>query len=101
MSSIQAHRNFYANFVVKSVGSSAQNLIAAFTSVERERFVGAGPWSISRRQAGLKGIDLNARQPARLENVVPRVRALRPEDIAQVSERAMGTLLYFDPGKLA
>lgn len=46
MTSIQDHRNFYANFVVKSVGSSDQKLITAFASVEREKFVGDGPWSI-------------------------------------------------------
>lgn len=46
MSSIPDHRNFYATFVVKSVGSSDEKLIAAFASVERERFVGEGPWSI-------------------------------------------------------
>jgi protein-L-isoaspartate(D-aspartate) O-methyltransferase len=46
LSSIQDHRTFYANFVVKSVGSSNENLIAAFSSIPREQYVGAGPWPI-------------------------------------------------------
>jgi protein-L-isoaspartate(D-aspartate) O-methyltransferase len=44
--SIQDYRDFYANFVVRSEGSTNQDLIAAFASVERERFVGKGPWPI-------------------------------------------------------
>jgi protein-L-isoaspartate(D-aspartate) O-methyltransferase len=44
--SIQDYRDFYANFIVKSVGSSSGELIAAFASTEREHFVGKGPWSI-------------------------------------------------------
>ena len=46
MKSIQAYRDFYANFVVRSAGSSSERLIAAFASVERERYMGKGPWPI-------------------------------------------------------
>jgi protein-L-isoaspartate(D-aspartate) O-methyltransferase len=46
VSSIQDHRSFYANFIVKSVGCSDENLIAAFASTAREQYVGDGPWSI-------------------------------------------------------
>ncbi len=46
MKSIQDYRDFYANFIVKSVGSSSGELIAAFAATERERFVGKGPWPI-------------------------------------------------------
>ena len=46
MESIQDYRDFYANFVVRSVGSSSETLIAAFASVERERYVGKGPWPV-------------------------------------------------------
>lgn len=46
MSSIQDHRDFYANFIVKSVGCSDEKLIAAFASTARERYLGDGPWSI-------------------------------------------------------
>jgi protein-L-isoaspartate(D-aspartate) O-methyltransferase len=46
MSSIEDHRVFYANFVVRSAGSSNENLIAAFAATKREQYVGAGPWSI-------------------------------------------------------
>jgi protein-L-isoaspartate(D-aspartate) O-methyltransferase len=44
--SIQAYRDFYANFIVRSAGSSSERLIAAFASVERERYMGKGPWPI-------------------------------------------------------
>jgi len=47
MASIQDHRDFYANLVVKSAGASNERLIAAFASVERERYVGDGPWPIN------------------------------------------------------
>src|SRR5947207_13594183 len=43
---VKAYRDFYANYLVKSEGSSNQELIAAFASVERERFVGKGPWPV-------------------------------------------------------
>jgi protein-L-isoaspartate(D-aspartate) O-methyltransferase len=46
LQSLQAHRDFYANFVVKSAGASDERLIAAFASVERERYLGKGPWSV-------------------------------------------------------
>ena len=46
MKSIQDHRTFYANYIVRSEGSSSEALIAAFASVERERFMGKGPWPI-------------------------------------------------------
>ncbi len=46
MSTTQEHRNFYANFIVRSQGSSSEALIAAFACVERERYVGKGPWQI-------------------------------------------------------
>ena len=43
---IQDHRAFYANFVVRSAGSASERLIAAFAAVERERYMGPGPWPI-------------------------------------------------------
>lgn len=43
------------------------------------------------------GIDINVRQPAKPENVIPLVRVLRPEAISQVPDWAVGTELYFDP----
>ena len=46
MKSIQDHRDFYAKLVVRSAGSSSARLIAAFASVEREHYVGNGPWPI-------------------------------------------------------
>jgi protein-L-isoaspartate(D-aspartate) O-methyltransferase len=42
----EAHRHFYAQFVVKSAGSSDERLIAAFSSVPRENYVGKGPWPV-------------------------------------------------------
>jgi protein-L-isoaspartate(D-aspartate) O-methyltransferase len=46
LKSIQDYRDFYAHFTVKSVGSSNEKLIAAFSSTERERYVGEGPWPV-------------------------------------------------------
>jgi protein-L-isoaspartate(D-aspartate) O-methyltransferase len=46
LSSIEDHRAFYANFVVRSGGSSNENLIAAFAATKREQYLGLGPWSI-------------------------------------------------------
>jgi len=43
---IEDYRAFYANFIVKSAGSTDERLIAAFTSVRREDYVGPGPWSV-------------------------------------------------------
>lgn len=47
------------------------------------------------------GIDINVRQPAKLENVIPLVRVLRPEAISQVPDWAIDTSLYFDPKRHA
>jgi protein-L-isoaspartate(D-aspartate) O-methyltransferase len=46
LSSIKEHRACYANFVVRSAGSSNENLIAACAATKREQYVGPGPWSI-------------------------------------------------------
>jgi protein-L-isoaspartate(D-aspartate) O-methyltransferase len=46
LSSIEDHRTFYANFVVRSAGSSNETLVAAFSATVRERYLGAGPWSV-------------------------------------------------------
>jgi protein-L-isoaspartate(D-aspartate) O-methyltransferase len=45
-SSVQEHRDFYANFIVKSAGSSDERLIAAFSITDRAHYVGPGPWPI-------------------------------------------------------
>jgi len=46
MDSIQDCRKFYARYVVCNSVGADERLIAAFASVERERYVGAGPWKI-------------------------------------------------------
>jgi len=46
MHPLQTYRDFFANFVVKSAGSSSLPLIAAFAAVPREHFLGSGPWSV-------------------------------------------------------
>lgn len=46
MNSIADFRRFYAEFIVKSSGSSDQRLIDAFAAVPREDFVGPGPWQV-------------------------------------------------------
>jgi protein-L-isoaspartate(D-aspartate) O-methyltransferase len=52
MKSIQDCRNFYARFVVGNSTQPNERLIAAFAAVEREHYVGAGPWKISTHYAG-------------------------------------------------
>src|SRR5216683_2297139 len=47
MSNVRAFREFYARYVTQSAGVSDSRIIAAFATVERERFVGPGPWSIA------------------------------------------------------
>ena len=44
-----------------------------------------------------QGIDIAIRQPSKPDNVIPLIRVLRPEAIAQVPEWAIGTSLYFEP----
>jgi protein-L-isoaspartate(D-aspartate) O-methyltransferase len=46
MTPIAEVRRFYAEFVVRSAGSSDPRLIDAFASVPREEFVGASPWQV-------------------------------------------------------
>ena len=46
MKSVQDYRDFYANLIVRSTGSSSENLISAFSSTAREHYVGAGPWPV-------------------------------------------------------
>ncbi len=46
MKAIQAYRDFYANFIVNSAGSTSQRLISAFASTPREHYLGPGPWPI-------------------------------------------------------
>ena len=46
MNSLESHRRFYAQFIVKSSGSSDERLIAAFSAVPREAYLGPGPWPV-------------------------------------------------------
>ena len=50
-----------------------------------------------RKELLAHGVDIGVRQPGQPDNVIPLVRALRPQAIAQVPEWAKGTSLYFDP----
>jgi protein-L-isoaspartate(D-aspartate) O-methyltransferase len=43
---IEDFRAFYANLIVRSGGSSSEQLIAAFTAIKREQFLAPGPWPI-------------------------------------------------------
>jgi II/X family phage/plasmid replication protein len=43
------------------------------------------------------GIDIVVRQPSKPDNVIPLIRVLRPEAIAQVPDWAINSPLYFDP----
>lgn len=46
MNTTADHRRFYAEFIVKSSGSSDTRLIDAFAAVPREDYVGPGPWQV-------------------------------------------------------
>jgi protein-L-isoaspartate(D-aspartate) O-methyltransferase len=46
VNAIEDFRNFYARFIVESSGSSNERLIAAFSAVPREDYVGLGPWQV-------------------------------------------------------
>lgn len=46
MNTVQDFRDFYAQFIVRSAGSSNERLISAFASVKREHYVGKGPWQV-------------------------------------------------------
>ena len=48
-----------------------------------------------------QGIDIAIRQPSKPDNIIPLIRVLRPEAIAQIPDWAIGTSLYFDPKKSA
>ena len=49
-----------------------------------------------RREFLNHGIDIAIRQPSTPDNVIPLIRVLRPESIAQVPDWAIGTSLHFD-----
>ena len=46
MNTTAEHRRFYAEFIVRSTGSSDPRLIDAFAAVPREDYVGKGPWPV-------------------------------------------------------
>jgi protein-L-isoaspartate(D-aspartate) O-methyltransferase len=46
MNTTAEHRRFYAEFIVKSTGSTDARLIEAFAAVPRENYVGRGPWPV-------------------------------------------------------
>ena len=46
MNTTAEHRRFYAEFIVKSTGSTDTRLIDAFSAVPREDYVGRGPWPV-------------------------------------------------------
>lgn len=46
MNTVEEFRRFYAEFIVRSSGSSNARLIEAFAAVPREDFVGPAPWQV-------------------------------------------------------
>lgn len=44
---VEVIRRFYADIVVSSRASNRSRLVAAFSAVPRERYVGPGPWQVS------------------------------------------------------
>ena len=52
MASVTDLRCYYAHLVTGKAGATEPRLITAFATVERERFVGAGPWKVMAHAAG-------------------------------------------------
>lgn len=46
MNTTAEYRRFYAEFIVRSTGSTDARLMDAFAAVPREHYVGAGPWPV-------------------------------------------------------
>ena len=46
MITLQDRRDFYAQFIVRSTGSTNAALIDAFARTPREHYMGPGPWQI-------------------------------------------------------
>ena len=42
-----ALRSYYARLIAGKAGTDDPRLIEAFTTIERERFVGPGPWKVN------------------------------------------------------
>lgn len=57
MSTLETLRRFYARLVTSGAGAGDPRLVDAFAEVEREAFVGAGPWQIP---AAVEGGYLNS-----------------------------------------
>jgi protein-L-isoaspartate(D-aspartate) O-methyltransferase len=47
MRSVEEHRKFFAEYVVRMGGCDDPRLIAAFANVPREAFLGPGPWRVA------------------------------------------------------
>jgi len=47
MNTTAEYRRFYAEFIVRSTGSTDERLMRAFETVPREDYVGRGPWPVS------------------------------------------------------
>jgi protein-L-isoaspartate(D-aspartate) O-methyltransferase len=75
MISVTELRSYYAHLVTGKAGASDSRLIAAFAAIEREHFVGHGPWKVSAHSAGY--IDTPSDDPAFLYQDV--VVALAPD----------------------
>lgn len=61
MSSIQQHRRFFAEYIVRGSGSSDERLIAAFSGVPREDYVGPGPWPFFVGSGYITSVDADPR----------------------------------------
>jgi protein-L-isoaspartate(D-aspartate) O-methyltransferase len=55
MKDLQVLRRFYARLITTSAGVEDPRIVEAFASVERERFLGAGPWQIKVAANGYMG----------------------------------------------
>jgi hypothetical protein len=99
LNSVQDFRDFYARFVVRSAGSDSERLIAAFATVEREHYLGAGPWPVF---AGSSYIDTISADPRLLYQDGARAtiggfRLHRPRDEGAHSPRMFRATVEWEP----
>lgn len=61
MTSTADVRKWYAEFIVRSVGSASERLQSAFAAVPREGFLGPGPWQIVAGSGYMASVDSDPR----------------------------------------
>ncbi len=61
MASLEQHRSFFAKLLVHGAGSTDERLIAAFSDIAREDYLGPGPWWVCAGAAYVRTPDADPR----------------------------------------